>query len=360
MFDFMKLRNKRVKVSGNTLEIGDFRAKLSDTLDCGPLVGMLKAQEVVEVAEYYQTLCEGTCQPQLAALVFVASGNPRALDWYFPITNMLDDAEISSFYQFIQGIIQHQGLDLRLFGDKRGDLTTRAKADIPYIVGGHLAEIFFYRRDILERFLTTPRHIWLYATPRAFAQDGGLAGGDYNPSTESVQLVLSRLYEGFSGETPGVAPFLHEFGHMLDYFEADSGKMGGSEGLLPGLSPQDGAIFTPRARELFIKGKQLELERYLKRYNNNYSIEDPLPIGHPYVFQNDTEFAAGYLEMFFRNPNYFAKQNSTLYNAYVELFQQDPSHAWKQDFQFYVNENRKFYLESGQKPWENHLTIPPQ
>src|SRR6185503_2622015 len=101
---------------------------------------------------------------------------------------------------------------------------------------------------------------------------------------------------GFYGATPGVAPFLHEFGHMLDFFDAGTGRMGRSEGLLPGLSPADGVIYTPLARQLFLRGKRLELERYLHR-SRSRDAGDRLPIGHPYVFQNDTEFIAGYFEM---------------------------------------------------------------
>ena len=133
--------------------------------------------------------------------------------------------------------------------------------------------------------------------------------------------------------------------------------MGRSEGLLPGLSPRDGSLFNPRARTLFINGKRLELERYLARYQGSSNSSSMLPIGHPYVFQNDGEFIAGYFEMFFRNPNYFASQNSDLYTAFVELFGYDPRNAWKQDFPFYIDQNRTFYL-SGQRPWKPQLTIP--
>jgi len=125
-----------------------------------------------------------------------------------------------------------------------------------------------------------------------------------------------------------VAPFLHEFGHMLDVCDAGTGGMRRSEGLLPGLSPSDGAIYTPEARRLFLKGKRLELERYLRHHNTlTLARGEPPPIGHPYVFQNDTEFIAGYLEMFFRNPHAFAEQYPDLYEGFMALFRQDPRRA---------------------------------
>lgn len=274
---------------------------------------------------------------------------------YFPIANMLSKTEMNTFRRLIIYIAKHQNFDLQLIAENKIKLTKIPNA-ARYLIAGHLAEAFFYRQNILERFLTQPRHFQIYTTPEAFYQDGGVAGGCYNPSRECIQIVISRLFEGFSHSTPGVCPFLHEFGHMLDFFDAGTGSMARrSAGLYPGLSPSDRDIYNPRARDLFIKGKRLELERYLARQRGD--LTQPAPIGHPYVFQNDGEFAAGYLEMFFRNPHYFAEQNIDLFNAYVELFGYDTRQAWKEDFPHYVNANQKFYL-SGQKPPQTKITIP--
>jgi hypothetical protein len=350
--------NQAVKVIGNNIDIGGHSFSRSENLNCGERLGMVPIEQIAQIVEHYNHLTHGEYNPQLAALICAITGNPRALDSYFPIVSVLDEIEIRDFYAFIQDLTQHPGLDLQLWGENRTNLTDQMQSDVSQLVAGHLAEIFFYRRDILERFLTQPRHIWLYVTPRAFVDDGGQAGGDYDPETESLQLVLSRLVEGFYGPTPGVAPFLHEFGHMLDAFDAGTGRMGHGDGLLPGLSPNDGPIYTPRARELFIRGKRIELERYLIRYRSKSRTMDPLPIGHPYVFQNDAEFAAGYFEMFFRNPHYFAEQNPVLFDGYVELFRYDSRRAWKQDFQFYINQNRDFYLSGIERPWKPGITIP--
>jgi hypothetical protein len=106
---------------------------------------------------------------------------------------------------------------------------------------------------------------------------------------------------------------------------------------------------------LFLKGKRLELERY-NLLVDGAPPDDPLPIGHPYVFQNDTEFIAGYFEMFFRNPHYFAAQNPDLYQSFVDTFRQDPREVWGADFPYYVEQNRGFYL-SGKQPPKPGLTI---
>ena len=85
-------------------------------------------------------------------------------------------------------------------------------------------------------------------------------------------------------------------------------------------------------------------------------LADPLPIGHPYVFQNDTEFCAGYFEMFFRNPHHLAAHNPDLHAAYAALFGYDPRRCWPQDFPFYIEQNQAFY-RSGQRPWPAGITV---
>jgi hypothetical protein len=271
----------------------------------------------------------------------------------FPIARILSDAQREEFNRLVDDIANHPNIHVEI-----SDIAKMS--DIARTIAAHLAETFFFRRDILERFLKKPKRVRLYKSAESFAKDGGVGGGCYQPKRIRIQLVASRLTEGFGGETPGVAPFLHELGHMLDHFNP---RTGGTrqrcDGLLPGLHPNDGEVFTPNASELFIEGKRIEHERYLRWKEQTTQIKEQklMPIGHPYVFQNDGEFCAGYFEMFFRNPNYFAKQNETLFRAYVELFKWDPCQAWQKDFAYYVEQNRAFYL-SGQPLWETRLTIP--
>ena len=355
--NFHQIRNQPVRIHDHHLEIGKSSFRFDDQLELGDTLGFVSVSSILQAAEQFIRLTHDSCPLPLAALVFTVTGRHRALDLFFPITQMLTEPEIDQFYQLTQSIAEHPHFDLQLIGEQRVDLTMQMPSSIRQVVAGQIAEVFFYRKQLLDRFLATPRHVQLYVNSQAFEQDGGVAGGDYNPERESIQLVLARVFEGFFGDTAGVCPFLHEFGHMLDHFDAATGKMGYSEGLLLGLSPRDGALFNARARSLFIAGKRRELERYLARYQKIAKATDPFPIGHPYVFQNDGEFLAGYFEMFFRNPNYFANQNQDLYAAFVELFGYDPRNAWKQDFPFYINQNCEFYL-SGQRPWTPRLTIP--
>jgi hypothetical protein len=313
------------------LAIGQIVVAGEETLDCGEPAGAVAASAVLAAIEAFDALTGGTWHPPLAAVLYRLTGQPAFLDRFFPLAGALDLAERAAFYGEVGRIGRDPGLDLRLIGEDRADLTARMPEDARAIVAAHLVEIFFYRRDLLASFLARPRHIFLYATPRAFAQDGGVAGGDYDPAIERLQLVLSRLYEGFYGEIPGVAPIIHELGHMLDCMV----------GLLPGMRPADGDLYTPRARSLFLAGKRLELDRYRRRQRGD--IGDAPPVGHPYVFQSDGEFVAGFLELFFRTPHYLAGQNPTLFEALVTLFSQDPRRGRPRDFAFYVDENRKAY-----------------
>ena len=338
-----------------TVGVGTIAFRLLGLTPPAKIKTMPPPQSTAEAKKEFDRLTDASCRPQPPALDFMVAGNPRLLDHYFPIVKTLPEPEVESFYQVVQWISEHPNFDLRLFGRHKKDITEQLPNAVRYLVAGQIAEVFYFRQDILTRFLHTPRHFQLYTTPEAFQQDGGVMGGDYNPSREGIQLVLSRLYEGFDGAMPGVCPFLHELGHMLDHFDAGKGAMGRAEGFYPGLRASDGDIFKPKAREDFIEGKRLELDRYLARQNGD--LTQPVPIGHPYVFQNDGEFAAGYLEMFFRNPNYFAAQNPGLYSAYQELFGYDPRNVWKVDFPHYVNANKSFYA-SGQPLSKTRLTIP--
>jgi hypothetical protein len=319
-----------------------------------------------------EELTSNTCQPQLAYYVFAITHRPTFMESYFPIAKSLRKDARRQFHETITKVMRHPSFDLQLLAFRPNLIKRHPDFDlmlsnysvdrirlIPalgYLVAGHIVEMFFFRQAILDKLLQGTIRIWLYVDQRSFVEDGGVAGGCYNPQKGCIQLVVSRLFEGFNQPTPGAAPFIHEFGHLLDYFDAGELKASGkSSGWLPGMRPSDGAIYSPEAREVFIAGKRLEIERYDRQVANPDGSE-PLPIGHPYVFQSNSEFIAGYLEMFFRNPHYFAAQNPDLFDGFVRLFKQDPRPYWAADFPYYVHQNRAFYL-SGQRPRASGLTL---
>lgn len=323
------------------------RPLAADAVVRGPAGAALTAGELREAARAYAGAVRAAYRPPLAALAAYITGDPAALRPCFPLTGTLDPAGLAAFDALARALASAPGLDLRLFDLAWGRLREAPlPADAALLVAGQLAELFFVRRDLLDALLAAGPRVWLYATPQAFAAGGGVAGGCYSPGEGAIKLALGRLYEGLTGPTPGVAPLLHELGHMLDCLEPGRGRLGAATGLYPGLRPGDGPAFTPEARRLFARGKALERERYELRVAGARGVA---PIGHPYVFQSDGEFLAGYLELFMRSPNAFAAQNPDLYAAYVALFGHDPRLAWPADFPFYLEANSRYYA-SGQTP----------
>ncbi|MCA0455090.1 MAG: hypothetical protein LCI00_14040 [Chloroflexi bacterium] len=365
--------------------IGDTKIDVNESLD-------IEGREQVYINNLFgnlvrlQSLTYSSCLPQLAFYIFALTQRPRYMESYFPLVKSLDKVQRRQFHETIQKVMLHEGFDLQLLGTpddppiatqaarllrlqkivqrERGQLfdhMLRFPA-LGYLVAGHIVEVFFYRQDILDRLLRTGVHIWLYTDQAVFNVDGGVAGGCYDTQQGCIKLVVSRLFEGFNQPMPGVIPFLHEFGHLLDFFDAAHLKQSTkSFGWMPGMRqsddrfpPEGTDIFTPEARSAFVKGKRIEMGRYDKLVAGEKP--DVLPIGHPYVFQNNGEFLAGYLEMFFRNPHAFATQNPDLYAAFSVLLKQDPRQYWEQDFPFYVEQNRAYY-HSGQQPPPHHLTL---
>jgi hypothetical protein len=290
---------------------------------------------------------DGSSNPApLPALLFDSTGDPWPLSHCFPTFAVLDHAARAQRFARIGAIAAHPHLDLRLIGERRRDLTSHMPASARWIVAGHLVEVLGEQAGMLDALLSQPRHIRLYTSATAFARDGGVAGGDYDPRRERIQLGLARLFEGFYAMRPGVAPLLHELGHMLDALDVASGRMTHGQGLLPGLDPRDGPLYDADARHAFVAGKALERARYeaIRLGAAQPNAGASLPIGHPYVFQNDGEFIAGYLELFFRTPNRFATLNPTLYAGFATLLRQDPRPAWPEDFGWYAQENQAVYL----------------
>lgn len=353
---FEQIAHLPVQRSYRSLRIGTQSIALDQQIELGEY-GTIEVPKLADALHAHEQITNGRCYAQFAALAYSA-GAEQALSFYFPLTNALSEQQRPEFFRLIRRILSKAQLNIRLIGAKKRDISQQLPSDTRALIAGHLAELFFYRQDILEQLLQQALNFLLYPDMAAFQADGGVSGGNFTPSRQAIQLLVSRLYEGFNQAQPGTAPFLHEFGHMLDYFHPHNPRISKSRGFLPGMLPEDGAIYTPQARQQFIAGKRLELQRYL-RYHHQPQNGSPQPIGHPYVFQNDSEFIAGYLEMFFRNPHYFAQQNPELFQGFALLFRQDPRQAWQQDYQTYVQANQQFYRGS-QSVRQPGLHIPEE
>ena len=249
-----------------------------------------------DAAHDYRQRVRGTYAPQLAALMFFATSRPAAMRGYFPLLRALEPAAIDDFEARTTAAARQ--LDLRLFDEnQRGAVR---EVDLPrdaaYLVAGQIVEVFYFRQDILERLLAARTRIWLYATGAAYQAHGGVGGGCYSPGIGGIQLVLARLYEGFTGSMPGVAPLLHELGHLFDCFDVRRATQGAATGLYPGLRHEDGSLFTPDARAYFLRGKRLERCSYqtswiiplhpsgrmgIHFYTNTSCITAPMPLRQP-------------------------------------------------------------------------------
>ena len=286
--------------------------------------------------------------PQLASLIYDVTQNPSAMAMYFPLLNTMNVDDRHKFYETVNAIILNPNFELYVWDSELNDISVSAPPSIAFIVAGHIVEIMYSRRELLYQFFRGQRIFNLYMSEVAYINDGGVGGGCYVPQSGSIKLKVSRLFEGYFQPIPGVAPFLHEFGHMLDHYHVKSRQLGVARGLLPGMRVDDGALYDENCRDKFLAGKRLELDKYNNMRRKPPQHKTDMPIGHPYVFQNDGEFIAGYLEMFFRNPFYFAEMNPTLFDSLVLLFKQDPRDYVKQDFDGYINQNRQVYIGRAQ------------
>lgn len=366
--------------SSEAVKLGTLTIPLDETLDFGAPLGTIRVRDLLFPHHHFGGSPRNLYQlPQLAMAVFLIRHRVYALNPYFPITQILDKSEQKAFYTLAGDILNQPNFKITLITLHEGQPSRVVRllnawneaveqgsgvflnsispyaAEIAFFVACHIAELFFYQRPILKRLMETSFEIRLATSKEAFEADGGVAGGCFNAEKRTIQLLLSRLFEGYKGKTPGVAPFLHEFGHLLDHFDVRQSRLTESHGTLPGMRERDGVVFNPQARKLFLKGKAQELRRYMRLHDDGYHEGDLMPIGHPYVFQNDGEFIAGYLEMFFRNPHYFAAENIDLFDSFRLIFGYDPRRVWAEDFPYYVQQNQQFYREH--RPPKPGLTI---
>src|SRR4051812_774611 len=153
--DYNDIRNNRPSIIGDALQVAGKAFNSLEDIDCGE-IGKVSSQAIMAAGRRYEELTRGSSHPQLAALVFDVTGDFRALDFYFPIVNSLkhDEAAREDFYNAVRYIAGHPGLDMRVYAENRQDVTAEAPPAVGHIVAGHLAEVFFYRRDIIERFLS--------------------------------------------------------------------------------------------------------------------------------------------------------------------------------------------------------------
>lgn len=330
-----------VHVDGATLRIGTV-PYAADTVIVGNHWQLSSAVVHNYLATYAHVYGERMHIPT-AAVVFDITHELDALAHFLPIIHILDRPQRATFLAQLNTLLHHPQLTISGYRHKAVmALPLSARA----LIAGQIVMCFFYRPELITILLQTSPSFALFHGDADYAQAGGVGGGCYDVRTHQVLILISRLYEGFFGRTPGVCPLLHEFGHMLDGTSMRHMRYSECRGELPGMNETQ--------MHAFADAKAREYACYMAHYHGRAPADGTYPLGHPYVFQTDGEFLAGYWEMFWRNPHTMAQRCPALFAVWCEYTQCDPRDAFPHDYMGYVDGNKAFY-RSGERPWPSQI-----
>lgn len=275
----------------------------------------------------------------LAGLVFQVSKELSSLGHFFPLIHTLNDTQRTEFRVRLNALLQSPQISIS-YTTLAGVIATPIILRV--LVLGQIVSCFWGRPEIISALQRTKPSVALYANHQLYERAGGVGGGCYLPSEHHIMLEANRLFEGFYTPTPTVSPFLHEFGHMLDGTHMRINQLPHCVGRLP--------LMHDDVLPMWQKAKYREVQCYTAWYHQRPPSDGQMPLGHPYVFQNDGEFLAGHWEMFWRNPYAMAQQTPYLFDALKSYVNQDPRDSLTHDYLGYIEGNRAFY-QSGQRPW---------
>ena len=283
-----------------------------------------------------------TCPIQTALVLYLQSKELSALQHYFPIIGWLDGPGRQRWANLYATYLVDSPLRIAFIDTEHRP----APLAVRTLVVGQLVSCFVNRPDVMAEFCATQPTFTICADNRTYMRVGGVGGGCYDETAHQMILEVSRLFEGYWQQNPGVSPFLHELGHMLDGAQRRLTHGHECVGELPAMDDVQ--------RLAWQTGKRVEVE-YYRRYQEAGRVVDSAPLGHPYVFQTDGEFLAGYWEMFWRNPHAFAAHNPDLYAGLTSYVGQDPR-SYTTDFTGYVTGNRAFYAR-GERAWPSQIRM---
>jgi hypothetical protein len=279
----------------------------------------------------------------LAGLVFDTTAELDALGHFLPLIPHLEPTQRQAFHTTLNALLGDARLQIMLF---RARTVIPATLSMRAIIAGQLLLCFWRRPDILATLIASNPQFHLYTDAQSYTRAGGVGGGCYSVEDHRIMLQIERLYEGFFTPTPTVCPLLHELGHMLDGTAMRIQKTTVCRGELPGMTANELADFAA--------GKRAEYHCYQAWYHGRPPSDGRMPLGHPYVFQSDGEFLAGYWEMFWRNPHTMATVSPQLFAAWCAYTGSDPRQFIATDYTGYVRGNREFY-QSGERPWPSAI-----
>lgn len=279
----------------------------------------------------------------LAGLVFQVSKELTSLGHFFPLIRTLDASQRTLFRTRLNALLQSSDISITYH-------TQSGRGSTPIIlrvvVLGQIVSCFWGRPELIEALQRTQPSVALYTDHQSYRSDGGVGGGCYLPHEHRMMLEANRLFEGFYTPIPNVSPFLHEFGHMLDGTHMRLNHLPHCQGRMPLMREHDIVLWQ--------HAKDYEYRCYTAWYHRRPPADGTMPLGHPYVFQNDGEFLAGHWEMFWRNPHAMAQQTPHLFDTFKYYVNQDPRTSLAHDYLGYVDGNRAFY-QSGQQPWPSAI-----
>lgn len=294
------------------------------------------------LSHFHQTIGVPLAVP-LAFAAFLATTELDTLGHFFPQIRVLTSAERTRWMDLFRILMRDASITVTW----THRLTQQPAAfGLRALVIGQIVSCFVQRPEIATALAQTRPTFALYCDQAHYERDGGVSGGCYVDQTHTVLLVGARLFEGYTEPTPGVSPLLHEFGHMLDGTHRRSTGLPYCVGRFPLLDTQQNTDWDAAKRH--------EVQRYRRYCQAPHGCDDP-PLGHPYVFQTDGEFVAGYWEMFWRNPHAFAAHSPTLYAVLMQYVADDPR-RYTTDFMGYVRGNQAFYAQK-EPAWPSAIRL---
>lgn len=338
---FRDIAALRVHIDTDTVKLGAHHCPPSTIVE-----GSHWQLSVQAIQQYLATNRQAYGEPfavPVAAVVFDITHELEALGHFLPLIHILDSQQRTAFLVRLNALLRDPRLRMR---GHRGHDVVALPLSARALIAGQILMCFFYRPDVITMLLSTSPTFDVFARSADYARSGGVGGGCYAVRPHQIMLHLPRLYEGFFQQPPGVCPLLHEFGHMLDGTSMRLLQYAECRGELPGMSSSQ--------LHLFATAKAAEHACYLAHYHGRAPADGSHPLGHPYVFQTDGEFLAGYWEMFWRNPHSMADTCPALFAAWCDYTQCDPRAALAHDYMGYVDGNRAFY-RSGERPWPSQI-----
>jgi len=304
-----------------------------------PDVPVIQAQHLLPA--YQRLAAAGISRPPLSVLLAEHTPALQILHHFVPLLAQLHGPPRQQFLMLLNQV----GNDTRLRIHLHRDNAERAPAQwLRLSVTLQLTSCFWARPDILADVLHQQPTFDFFTAQADYQRAGGVGGGCYVPERHAIMLVTDRLCEGYRTPIPSVSPLLHELGHLLDGTCMRQNGWQSPRGELPSM--------TWAQRQAWYRAKRHEVTTY-QDWQAHHDATN-IPFGHPYVFQTDGEFLAGYWELFWRSPRLLQQHAPDLYAVFFDYVQFDVQRNQPADYTGYHTANQRCYAQ-GERHWPSHM-----